>query len=68
MVYGQFGVCWVMAGSLGDEIWAWRGICDCRKHVEIIPLTIFWMVWKERNKKAFDRVKDTDGFDILKNR
>lgn len=48
------GINWVMTKSVRDEIWVWRGISGGKKHMDLIPFTIFWMVWKERNRKAFE--------------
>lgn len=45
----------------------WKGISGCRKQMKIIPLTIFWLVGNERNRRAFNGVEDVDGFDVLKN-
>lgn len=44
MVYGLLGISWVMAGMVRDEIWAWKSISRQRKFVDLIPLTIFWMM------------------------
>lgn len=51
MVYSLLGISWVVSGSVRDEIWAWKGLAGRRKQAEIIPLTVFWDVCKERNKK-----------------
>lgn len=56
-----------MTSSMRDEIWASKGMGGRRKQAGLIPLTIFWIVWKERNQKAFDGVDDVDGFDLLNN-
>lgn len=39
-----------------------------RKHLDLIRLTIFWIVWKETNMRDFGRADDVDGFNVLKNR
>ncbi|XP_057970879.1 ubiquitin-conjugating enzyme E2 7-like isoform X1 [Malania oleifera] len=47
---------WVMANSVGGEIWAWKGIRgtrEKRKALNLSPLAIFWCAWKETNKRAF---------------
>lgn len=50
----QVGNCWV-----GErELWAWKGLCEKKKIVKFIPITIFWVIWKEVNSRAFDGIKD----------
>lgn len=34
----------------------------------MIPVTVIWTVWKERNRKAFHGIDGLKGFDVLKNR
>lgn len=34
--------------------WVWDGIGKKSEVVKLIPLTIFQVVWKERNNRAFD--------------
>lgn len=68
IVQNTLRISWVVSGSVKNKIWAWKGMGSKRKHVEMIQLTIFWVVWKKRNKKAFEGVKDTNGYSLLKNR
>lgn len=56
-----------MAGSVKDEIWAWKGISEWRKQADIILFIILWAVWKERDKKVFERVDDGNDFDMIRN-
>lgn len=48
------------SGMVQHEIWAWGGIiCSCvgRKQITtMIPLLVFWPIWGERNKRAFQGV------------
>lgn len=54
------GVCWVMAGSVCEELGACRGVGRGRnKGINLIPVTFFWIVWKDRNARIFER-KETD--------
>lgn len=57
MVYWLLGVSWVMAGSIREEIWAWKGIGRNGRFFSLIPLTIFWIIWKEINRRGFEGVE-----------
>lgn len=41
IVYELLGINWVMAGSVRDEIWAYKGISGQRKQTDLILFTIF---------------------------
>lgn len=41
MVYSLLGICWVMVGSVREELWAWAGSCKKKTHFIFIPLSIF---------------------------
>lgn len=58
IVYKLLGIRWVIAAWLKNEIWAWEGISKRRKIVNCIPLTTFWVVWKERNSRIFENIKE----------
>lgn len=55
-----------MSGSAIDELSAWEGFRCRNKHHKLIPLTIFWNIWKERNNWCFEN-KEID-FDTIKDR
>lgn len=59
MIYGLLGVQWVVAvGSVIDEVWALDGL-DRQKHiVKMIPLTVFWILSKEQNCRAFKGIEN----------
>lgn len=50
-------ISWVIASNVRDEIWAWKGINDGKKQGGLILFVIFWVVWKEKNKKVFEGVE-----------
>lgn len=47
-----------MTSTIRDEIWAWKGTFDWEKHLGLIIFAIFWVVWKERNRRTFDGVEE----------
>lgn len=64
MVLGLLGLSWVMDNTVYGELLTWEGLGKRNKFFQLIPLTIFWVIWKERNKRAFDG-KELD-FNTLK--
>lgn len=46
-----------MPDNVNKELWAWTGICKQKKYLFLIQLTISWVVWKEMNVRAFDRIE-----------
>lgn len=39
MVYGLLGVNWLMADTVGEELWAWGGMSKENVCIGLIPLT-----------------------------
>lgn len=52
------GIQWVIAGSVKAELLAWESIAAKNKHYRLIPLTIFWVVWKERDNRIFEGLEE----------
>lgn len=48
-----------MTGSVEGEIWAWDELSVKNKIANLIPLTVFWVIWKERNSRDFDSVESS---------
>lgn len=57
---------WVTAGFVKDELFAWEGLCKRKTNYKIIHLIIFWIIWKERNNRAFEGKKSD--FVTIKNK
>lgn len=36
--------------------------------MDLIPLTIFWAVWNERNRRVFEGVEVDNDFDLIKSK
>ena len=57
LLFALFGVMRVLLFSVRDTILGWHGSFvdkKSRKVWMIAPLCLFWLVWKERNKIAFE--------------
>lgn len=48
---------WVIADYVRNELWVWDGLSRVKKIVNLIPLAIFWIMWKERNLRAFEGIE-----------
>ena len=56
IVLGLFGAQWVFPETVKEVLLSWKGSFVGKKRKKIwrsIPLFIFWMVWKEKNRLAF---------------
>ncbi|RVX11275.1 LINE-1 retrotransposable element ORF2 protein [Vitis vinifera] len=56
-LFALFGVFWVLPSSARDTLIEWRGFMLGKKHRKVwkaAPLCLFWAVWMERNRIAFD--------------
>lgn len=58
MVYGLLVISLIIVGSVRDEIWAWDRTSKGRKIVDLILLTMFWVVGKESNNRVFEGVEE----------
>ncbi|RVX11584.1 LINE-1 retrotransposable element ORF2 protein [Vitis vinifera] len=57
LLFALFGVTWVLPYSVRDTLSGWSGFNMGKKRRKVwktAPLCIFWAVWKERNRIAFD--------------
>lgn len=57
MIFSLLGVNWVMAGSVREELSAWERLRKKKKVTRLIPLIVWWIVWKKRNRRVFERVE-----------
>ena len=57
LLFALFGVTWVLPFSVRDTLIEWRGFILGKKRRKVwkaAPLCLFWAVWMERNRIAFD--------------
>ena len=57
LLFTLFGVSWVLPYSVRDTLSGWSGFNMGKKRIKVwkaAPSCIFWAVWKERNRIAFD--------------
>ena len=57
MVFGLFGVCWVMPLSIVGLFACWKGHFGHHRNGDIwmaVPHCLMWCIWKERNSRCFE--------------
>ena len=57
LLFAIFGITWVLPLSVRDTLLGWHGFNMGKKRSKVwktAPLCLFWAVWKERNRIAFD--------------
>ena len=57
MVFGLFGVCWVMPMSVVELFACWQGRFGRHRNGDIwmvVPHCLMWCIWKERNSRCFE--------------
>ena len=56
------GISWVASDSITSHLLAWEGFFDRKvrkkkKAAWILPHVIFWNIWRERSRRAFEGVE-----------
>ena len=57
MVFGLFGVCWVMPMSVVELLACWQGRFSRHRNGYIwivVSHCLVWCIWKERNSRCFE--------------
>ena len=57
LLFTLFSVSWVLHSSVKEVLLGWHGSFVGKKRRKVwraTPLCLFWMVWKERNRIAFE--------------
>ena len=57
LLLALFGVCWVLPSSARETLIEWKGFMLGKKHSMVWKaalLCLFWAVWMEKNRIAFD--------------
>lgn len=50
LAYSLLGLRWVVVGSMGDELWAWKRIQSGKHSGMLIPLATFLAIWREKQE------------------
>jgi hypothetical protein len=55
-VFRSFGILWVMPKDLSDLLFGWyNGLGKVHSRIwNLIPACLFWTLWRERNRRAFE--------------
>ena len=57
MVFGLFGVSWVMPQSVVGLLDCWQGRFGCHRNGYIwlmVPHCLLWCLWREKNSRCFE--------------
>ena len=63
LIFALFGIQWVLSCSIREVLLNWHGSFVGKKRKKarkVTPLCMFWALWRERNKKAFDNFESTN--------
>ena len=63
LIFALFGVQWVLPSSIKETILGWHNsfVAKIRKNVwNAAPLCLFWTLWTERNRRAFEDTELAD--------
>ena len=61
-VLQTFGVQWVMSGTVTTLLFSWRnGLGRHSSDIwNMVPICLMWTVWKERNRRTFEDVSQSN--------
>ena len=60
LLFSLFRMCWVIQASVRETLLGWQGSFIGRKRKKVwsaAPLSLFWTIWKERNRRSFENMK-----------
>jgi len=60
LAFSCLGIFWVSHNSISDQLLAWKGHLSWKpknKKALALPHVIFWSIWRERNRRVFERVE-----------
>ena len=63
LIFSLFGVQWVLHMSVRSNLLGWRVLFVCKEREQswkAIPLCLFWTLWKERNRRAFNDMEQSE--------
>ena len=62
LVFRSFGLFWVLLRSVADTLFGWWNWLE--KHLSSIwnlaPLCLMWGLWRERNRRTFEDMENSD--------
>ncbi|XP_038722138.1 SMR domain-containing protein At5g58720 isoform X2 [Tripterygium wilfordii] len=64
----MFGRCWVSHNTVDKELFVWASIGKDKHQknfFQLIPMSVMWLIWKERNNKIFENKDSSLDFFIV---
>ena len=63
LIFALFDVQWVMHSSMRGVLFSWGDSLvgkKSKKAWKVAPLYLFWSIWRERNRRAFENCESLD--------